>query len=368
MSNEILEKLNALAEKIAKNKPLVKNEAHTRAEFVKPLLNILGYDGIEVLVPEYNAGFDKNDKADYAILSKGKPLAIVEIKHHSVDLDLKKPNSNPQGQLAGYFGACAKNGCKFGILTNGLEYRFFSDTQKPNIMDSEPFMVLNLESKIDSESLEILEYFKCGNLQSKIKAIQNKAKKMLEQKAENALCETIKVFLEKEIKNPSKEFVQFVIDKNFNDIKRKSETKINNFKNHIIRACSELINDKANEIIATKEAQNAQSQDSQDTSKELSDEENQAFYIVRGILLENPKANLNNIYPRGTAQAAYCAVLLDDNKYKWICRLYLKRVDKCLAIPDKSDNKKEVRFPIKNLADIYKYKNELAESLKMRLK
>ncbi len=360
MSNEMLEKLTTLAEKIAKNKPLVKNEAHTRAEFVKPFLQILGYDGIEVLVPEYNAGFDKNDKADYAILSKGKPLAIVEIKHHSVDLDLKKPNSNPQGQLAGYFGACAKNGCKFGILTNGLEYRFFADTQKPNIMDSTPFMLLNLESEINNEQLEILEYFKCGNLQSKIKAIQNKAKKMLEQKAENALCATIKDFLSSEIQKPSDEFVGFVIDKKFGV--KKTTPKIKEFRTHIIRACSELINDKADEIIATKEAQNVQSQDSQDTSKELSDEENQAFYIVRGILLENPKANLNNIYPRGTAQATYCAVLLDDNKYKWICRLYLKYATKYIETPQHK------RLEIESLADIYKYKNELAESLKMRLK
>lgn len=359
MSNELLEKLKPLAEKIAKNKPLVKNEAHTRAEFVKPFLQILGYDGIEVLVPEYSAGFGNNDKVDYAILSKGKPLAIVEIKHHSVDLDLKKPNNNPQGQLAGYFGACAKNGCKFGILTNGLEYRFFADMQKPNIMDSTPFMVLNLESKIDSESLEILEIFKCGNLQSKIKAIQNKAKVMLEQKAQNAICATIKAFLEKEMDKPSDEFVGFVIDKKFDDIKRKSGTKINDFKKYIVRAFNELIADKADEIIATKEAQNA---DSQDTSKELNDEENQAFYIVRGILLENQRANLNNICPRGTEKAAYCAVLLDDNKNKWICRLYLKYANKYIETPNAE------KLPIKSLADIYKYKNELAESLKMRLR
>lgn len=36
MSSEMLVELTTLAEKIAKNKPLVKNEAHTRAEFVKP--------------------------------------------------------------------------------------------------------------------------------------------------------------------------------------------------------------------------------------------------------------------------------------------------------------------------------------------
>lgn len=365
MANEMLEGLNKLAEEIANNKPLVKNEAHTRAEFVKPFLKMLGYDGIKVLVPEYGND-DNSDKVDYAILCKGKPLAIVEIKHHSINLDSQTAKCNPKGQLAGYFGSCVKNGCKFGILTNGLEYRFFADTQTTNTMDSEPFMVLKLESEISGEQLEILEYFKCGNLQSKIPTIKNKAKKMLEQKEQNAICATIKDFLEKEMKKPSDEFVGFVIDKKFNKvIKRKEQTKIKEFREYVTTAFKEIIVDKADEIIATKEAQNA---DSQDTSKELSDEENQAFYIVRGILLENPKANLNNICPRGTEKAAYCAVLLDDNKNKWICRLYLKRIDKCLAIPDKSDNKKEVRFPIKSLADIYKYKNELAESLKMRLK
>lgn len=356
----MLEKLTALKGKIAKNKPLVKNEAHTRAEFVKPFLKILGYDGIEMLVPEYDAGFGNNDRVDYAILSKGKSLMIVEIKHHSVDLDLKKPNNNPQGQLAGYFSACAKNGCKFGILTNGLEYRFFADSQKPNIMDSEPFMVLNLESEISGEQLEILELFKCGKLQSNIAQIRNKAGKILEQNAKNEICEEIKAFLESEMKKPSDEFVGFVMDGKFKIIKK--QPRVKEFRTHIIRACSELMNDKANEIIAIKEAQNAQSQDSQDISKELNDEENQAFYIVRGILLENAGANLNNIYSRGTAKATYFAVLLDDNKTKWICRIHLKYATKYIQTPS------EAKLPIKDLADIYKYKNELAESLKMRLK
>lgn len=223
-------------------------------------------------------------------------------------------------------------------------------------MDSEPFMVLNLESEIDSESLEILELFKCENLQSKINIIKNKAKKMLEQKEQNAICLIIKDFLENEMKKPSDEFVGFVLDKKFGI--KKTTPKIKEFRAHIIRACGEMIADKVN--IALE--QNVQSQDLQDTSKELNDEENQAFYIVRGILLENQKANLNNICPRGTEKAAYCAVLLDDNKNKWICRLYLKYANKYIETPNAT------KLPIKDLADIYKYKNELAESLKMRLK
>lgn len=364
-SQGLLEKLKELAEKIAKNKHLVKNEAHTRAEFVKPFLKILGYDGIEVLVPEYPAGFGSNDKVDYAILSKDKPLAIVEIKHHSADLDCKKPNNNPQGQLAGYFSACARKGCKFGILTNGLEYRFFADTQKQNTMDSTPFMVLNLEStplesSLTSEKLEILEFFKQAKLSSNLATIRTKAKAMLEKNAQNALCAEIKEFLAKEINKPSDEFVGFVIDKKFGI--KKTTAKIKEFRAHIIRACSELISDKISESMC----ENA---NSQGDSKELSEDEIQASYIVRGILMENPKATLKNIVPRGTAKAKYFSALLEDNKNKWICRIYLKHInDKYLAVPDKRDSTKELRFEINNLSDIYKYKNELLESLKMRLK
>lgn len=363
-SQGLLEKLKELVGKIAKNKHLVKNEAHTRAEFVKPFLKILGYDGIEVLVPEYDAGFGSNDKVDYAILSKDKPLVIVEIKHHSVDLDLKKPNNNPQGQLAGYFSACARNGCKFGILTNGLEYRFFADTERANTMDLAPFMVLNLEStplesSLTSEKLAILELFKQAKLSSNLATIRTKAKAMLEKNAQNALCADIKEFLAKEINKPSDEFVNLVL--NFKGLQRNEKNR-KEFRAHIIRACSELISDKVNESLC-------ENTESQGDSKELSEDEIGAFYIVRGILMENPKATLQNIVPRGTAKAKYFSALLEDNKNKWICRIYLKHInDKYLAVPDKRDSTKELRFEINNLSDIYKYKNELLESLKMRLK
>lgn len=152
-----------------------------------------------------------------------------------------------------------------------------------------------------------------------------------------------------------------MIDTRFKGTK-KTAPKIKEFRAHIIRACGEMISDKVSESMC----ENAESQGD---SKELSEVEIQAFYIVRGILLENPKANLQNIVPRGTAKAKYFSVLLDDNKNKWICRIYLKHInDKYLAVPDKRDSTKESRFDIKDLSEIYKYKNELFESLKLRLK
>ncbi len=362
-SQGLLEKLKELAEKVAKDKANIKNEAQTRTGFVNPFLKALDYklDDIRIIVPEYDVGDNKDKKVDYAILRNGKPLVLIEIKHHQEDLN-KHTN-----QLKNYFALCAD--CSFAILTNGLEYRFFSNTEKLRTMDSEPFMVLNLEStplesSLTNEKLEILELFKQAKLSSNLAKIRTKAKAMLEKNAQNALCADIKEFLAKEINKPSDEFVGFVLDKKFKG--RNTAQKIKEFRAHIIRACSELISDKVDEKIAQKEAQNAESQGD---SKELSEDEIGAFYIVRGILMENPKATLQNIVPRGTAKAKYFSALLEDNKNKWICRIYLKHInDKYLAVPDKRDSTKELRFEINNLSDIYKYKNELLESLKMRLK
>ena len=141
---------------------------------------------------------------------------------------------------------------------------------------------------------------------------------------------------------------------NFKGLQRNEKNR-KEFRAHIIRACSELISDKVNESLC-------ENTESQGDSKELSEDEIGAFYIVRGILMENPKATLQNIVPRGTAKAKYFSALLEDNKNKWICRLYLKYANKYIETPNAE------KLPIKSLADIYKYKNELAKSLKMRLK
>ncbi len=178
-SQGLLEKLKELAEKIAKDRANIKNEAQTRTGFVNPFLKALDYklDDIRIIVPEYDVGDNKDKKVDYAILRNGKPLVLIEIKHHQEDLN-KHTN-----QLKNYFALCAD--CNFAILTNGLEYRFFSNTEKLRTMDSEPFMVLNLEStplesSLTSEKLAILELFKQAKLSSNLATIRTKAKAMLE--------------------------------------------------------------------------------------------------------------------------------------------------------------------------------------------
>ena len=52
---------------------------------------------------------------------------------------LSEPN---RGELKGYYNAVPT--VKLGILTDGIIYQLFSDTEEENLMDNEPFAVVDL--------------------------------------------------------------------------------------------------------------------------------------------------------------------------------------------------------------------------------
>lgn len=116
--------------RIANTKALVQTE--TKNAMVMPFIQILGYnvfDPTEV-TPELVAdvGTKKGEKIDYAVLRDGKPITFFfECKKCGADL-----NINHAGQLFRYFHVTAS---RFGVLTNGLVYRF-TDLEQPNKMDT----------------------------------------------------------------------------------------------------------------------------------------------------------------------------------------------------------------------------------------
>ena len=105
-------------------------------------IKALGYDFLDPgeVVPEFTAdwGGKKGEKVDYAIVINGKPGILMECKSIHTDLD-----NVHASQLRKYFTATE---AKFGILTNGVIYRFFTDIDKSNIMDKKPFFEMNLTS------------------------------------------------------------------------------------------------------------------------------------------------------------------------------------------------------------------------------
>src|SRR3970040_1502059 len=83
-----------------------------------------------------------DQKINYAIVLNKKDTILIEAKKQSSRLTDKEA-----GQLNGYFNN-TKNS-KIAILTNGVEYRFYSDVVEPNVIDGKPFFVFNLSAYKD---------------------------------------------------------------------------------------------------------------------------------------------------------------------------------------------------------------------------
>ena len=112
-------------------------EEATKTSLVLPFIQMLGYDIFDPteVIPEFTAdiGIKKGEKVDYAIMQRGKPAILIECKKYGSNLD-----EEAVSQLVRYFGVTDAH---FGILTDGIVYRFFSDIDQPNVMDLKPFSI-----------------------------------------------------------------------------------------------------------------------------------------------------------------------------------------------------------------------------------
>jgi hypothetical protein len=112
------------------------NEQATKQSLIGPFFTMLGYDLTDPreCIPEYKADFGKERSSkpiDWAFLTGGAFAFFVEAK------EVGRKLAGFDEQLADYF---AKDpNVKLGILTNGAQWRFFTDIINNNVMDREPF-------------------------------------------------------------------------------------------------------------------------------------------------------------------------------------------------------------------------------------
>lgn len=136
------------------------NEAQTRFVLIEPFLEVLGYSRIDDIATEINAGWGKkNDKADIGLIVRGKtPEIIIECKKYG-----KKLTDKEASQLNNYF--INTKGSKFGILTNGTEWRFYSinEASKDMKLYDVPFMVIDL-MEIDESTFDFLSKIHKSNI------------------------------------------------------------------------------------------------------------------------------------------------------------------------------------------------------------
>lgn len=134
-------------------------EEATKQWIVMPFIVALGYNPYSSdVIPEYtlDVGTKKGEKVDYALQINNQPVCLVECKQLNVQL-----SDRHISQLYRYFTI---SDVHVAILTNGDEYWFFTDSQKENVMDLEPYFKLKL-SEATEEDIDKLEQYSKDKIQ-----------------------------------------------------------------------------------------------------------------------------------------------------------------------------------------------------------
>jgi hypothetical protein len=200
---EFRQRLIAHAKLVAIRAAKVETEAGTNSSLVQPFLMTLGYDvtNPEEVSPEHHADFSEKyqNKVDYAILHNGVPVIALESKRVGATM------KDDRGQLRSYFNACPT--VKLGILTDGLKYEFYADSDKPNMMDDGAFLRIDLtevakDSAIDDNTLSGIAAIRSGLFNPEDVGAEAKRKLLFE-----SIVETIKLFKSE----PSDDFIRFIL-------------------------------------------------------------------------------------------------------------------------------------------------------------
>lgn len=232
---EFIDKFKEISENIPKKIDHVENEATTKTAFIVPFIEALGYDHSDPseVVPEYTAdiGTKKGEKVDYAIIIDKKPVILIECKScHSI---LDKEDTS---QLYRYFNSTTS---RIGILTNGIIYKFYSDTENQNQMDLKPFLeidMLNLKEPLIKE----LKRFRKKSFD--LNEILNAAEQ-LKYKSE------IKKVISDQINDPNNEFVKFFIKQIYSGTI--TQNVRNQFKPLVKSSFNEFIKEKVDSRLKT---------------------------------------------------------------------------------------------------------------------
>ena len=346
------------AEKVKRLKDNIKTEEATKTSLIMPFFQqVLGYDVFNPteFCPEYIAdvGIKKGEKVDYAIINDGKPVILIEAKWCGEPLD------KYTSQLFRYFGVSK---ARFGILTNGIVYKFYTDLDETNKMDLKPFLEVDLQNLKDNAVAELRKFHKSNFNIEKISSTAASLKYFT----------AIGNYLTEQFNEPSIDFIRFIIAHVYHG--RATASIVDFFTPIIKKSLSEFIDDAVSDRIKRMSENIKQKEPPEETPDEpqgetesnppiiTTAEEIESYYAIKYCLHEI--LNGNEITYKDTG--SYFGILLNGNTRKWICRLRLDGQKKVLAIADQ--NKNEIRYVITSPEDIFNYKKELIEAAKRYIK
>lgn len=351
--------IRQLSQKAAQFKDNLLTEEATKTTLVLPFIMALGYDVFNPLevVPEMDCALvnKKSDKIDYAIMIDNKPIMLIECKQANVNLELHTT------QLQKYFAA---SNAKFGLLTNGIEYRFYTDLDKLNIMDEKHFLQVNILDMTDNDIEQLKKFHKSYYNEGDILSTAQDLKYSTE----------IRDILAAEINSPSANLVKLIAKQVYNG---QATQKAIDFFTPIVKRCfNEIINDiiqdrlnlASNHLNTTAVEEQLQTTEPVQAEEPVpsdgiitTQDELDSYNIVRSILCRKISASKIEYKDFKTYFCVYV-----KNSSHWICRFYYGSYKKQLCLPQ--DNySSNVKLELQYIDDLFNYSEHLEKALDMAL-
>ena len=350
---DLIDKLNELATRIHRQKDTVLTEEAAKTAFVLPFLQALGYDVFNPseVIPELTAdhGVKKGEKVDYAIRQDDRIVILIECKSIGTTLSTKCA-----GQLFRYF---AVTEAKFGVLTDGIRYIFFSDLENENKMDDRPFFEFNLFQFNENQVDELKKFTKSSfDLDTIISTASNL-------KYHKALLAEIKT----EFESPSDDLIRMLTSRVYQG--RITQQVRDQFADLCYKAMRDYVREQVNdrlksaletESIAETPIVEKAGKPASDNEIETTPEEWEAYRIIQAIgaeLVETEKITIRDA-------KSYCAILFEDNNRRPICRLYFGKTKFSAGIflPEGEEN-----FPLEKVSTLYQHKDIIKAAIQQYL-
>lgn len=333
----------------------IDSEETTKIALITPFLRLMGYDTSNPaeVKAEYTAdvGTKQGEKVDFAILQDGEPIIFIECK--SAANELTEDNIS---QLYRYFSI---TDIQLGLLTNGVEYKFFTTGEDNTRMDEKPFLDIDLLN-LTKKDIKELEKFKKINFD--VDEVVSRADNL---KYRNLIKKT----LINEFENPSDEFIKAIGRQVYDGILTQNIKE--KFGKIISVAITEIINERVNKTLSDAVASNEiEQEDNNITEAEneinengiiTTDIEKEGYFIVRSIASELVDPKCISIRDR----KHYCNILFDNNQRYPIVRFYFNNEDHLRVefydkiTLTKNGGKLGEKIDINNISELYNFKERI---------
>lgn len=309
------------------------NETKTRDYLIEPFFKILGFNEMDDYAHEFTIKFpDGNLKyLDMAITLSGRqPSILVECKKANTNL-----LSSHYKQLSSYYKYHKES--KLGILTNGIQYKFYARSLKDkNILHENPFFEFDITDFTLSDLEELAAFYRPSiDLNS-----------IIEDAEETYFLESFDEALFQTLYKPKKELIKLIYD---NMGGKRLSDKISD-------SIFNLINSISYEQAIDK-IKRAESKDSKSgiitTAKEL-----KSLDIIKTIVAMTSKINNKEIDRIGYKDyKGQFKIIVDNMPSKEICHIVIKDSKKYISINDK-----EYHIESVSAKEITKHRRHLVDS------